>query len=272
MISFSVLMSLYAKERPQFLRQSLYSIFNQSLSPTEIVLVEDGPLTKELYDVLDEFKESHSELKIISLPVNGGLGKALNEGLKHCSHELVARMDTDDICFPERFEKQVSFMNENPDIDISGSWIEEFEGNVENKVSVRKVPSSHEEIANFIRKRNPLNHPAVIFRKSAVMHAGGYKHFPLFEDWYLWARMIVNGCRFANIPESLLHFRTSSDMMKRRGGLKYAKDSFRFQNELHRLGLISKFDAIKNGILRGLVYIMPNKLRSLVYSKALRSK
>lgn len=272
-MSFSVLMSVYNRERPEHLYQSLNSILiDQTLKPSEVILVEDGPLNAELYSVLDSFEKFHPELKRIRLPKNGGLGNALNEGLKHCSYEQVARMDSDDICFPARFEKQVLFMNKNPDIDISGSWIEEFEGNVENKVSVRKVPSSHEEIANFIKKRNPLNHPSVIFRKSAVIRAGGYKHFPLFEDWYLWTRMIANGCRFANIPESLIHFRTSSDMMKRRGGLRYAKDSFRFQNELHRLGLISKFDAIKNGILRGLVYIMPNKLRSLVYSKALRSK
>lgn len=269
---YSVLISLYSKERPDYLRLSLESIFHQSLPPNEVILVEDGPLTNELYAVLDEYECSYSQLKRIPLAINGGLGKALNEGLKHCSNELVARMDSDDVCFPNRFEKQVKFMTENPDIDISGTWIEEFENDIENKVSIRKVPITHEEIARYIGKRNPLNHPSVIFRKEAVLKAGSYQSFLLFEDWYLWARMMVNGCRFANIPECLLHFRTSLDVMSRRGGMKYAKSSFRFQKELHRLGLISGFDAVKNGIMRGVVYLLPNRLRALVYFKLLRSK
>lgn len=269
---FSVLLSLYSKEQPEFLKQCLDSIFNQTLLPNELILVEDGPLTDRLYTIVNEYEKFHPELKRVKLSVNVGLGKALNKGLKLCSNELVARMDSDDVCFPDRFEKQVKFMTENPDIDISGTWIEEFENDIENKVSVRKVPTTHEEIARYIGKRNPLNHPSVIFRKEAVLKAGSYQSFLLFEDWYLWARMMVSGCRFANIPECLLHFRTSLDVMSRRGGMKYAKSSFRFQKELYRLGLISGFDAVKNGIMRGVVYLLPNRLRALVYSKLLRSK
>ena len=271
MISFSVLISLYAKERLDFLRQSLNSVFNQTLPPTEVILIEDGPLTKELYKVLDEFKESHSELKIVPLSVNGGLGKALNEGLNHCSNELVVRMDTDDICFPDRFEKQIKFMESNPDIDISSAWLEEFEGEITNIKSIKKVPSTHKEVSLYIKSRNPLNHPAVVFKKSSVMKAGGYQHFPLFEDWYLWARMFKAGAKFANIQEPLLHFRTSPEMFKRRGGFKYAIYSAKFQWTLHKLGLISAFSSIKSSIVRGLVYTLPNNLRRLVYSKLLRS-
>lgn len=265
-------MSVYVKEKPEYLVSSLDSIFNQTLLPNEVVLVLDGPLTDELYKIVQEYSMNHSELKVVSLSVNGGLGRALNEGLKHCTHELVARMDSDDICFQDRFEKQVYFMKEHPDVDISSSWIEEFENNIENVTSIRKVPITHEKIARFIKKRNPLNHPAVIFRKSSVLKSGGYMHFPLFEDWYLWARMMTNGCRFANIPECLLHFRTSLNMMKRRGGFKYAKDNFKFQNELCRLGLISRLNAFTSGIVRGIVYLMPNTLRTLVYINLLRSK
>ena len=268
---FSVLMSLYAKERPDYLRQSLDSVFNQTLPPTEVVLVEDGPLTKELYQVLDEFKDSHPELKIISLTVNGGLGNALNEGLKHCAYDLVARMDTDDICFPDRFEKQIKYMSDNPNIDISSAWIEEFEGELKNVKSIRKVPETYQEISTYIKSRSPLNHPVVIFKKSVVESSGGYQHFPLFEDYYLWARMFKNCAKFANIQKPLLHFRTSSDMFKRRGGLKYAKDSFKFQWTLHKLGIISSFSAIKAGLIRGLVYTIPNRLRRIIYSKLLRS-
>ncbi len=272
MPGLSILLSVYAKENAEFLEQSLVSIFNQTLIPDEVILVEDGPLTNELYKILDSYGGLYPQLKRIPLSINSGLGHALNEGLKHCSNELVARMDSDDVCFPDRFEKQVKFMTENPNIDISGTWIEEFENHIENNVSIRKVPTSHEEIARYIGKRNPLNHPSVIFRKEAVLKAGSYQSFLLFEDWYLWARMMVNGCKFANIPECLLHFRTSLDVMSRRGGMKYAKSSFRFQKELYRLGLISGFDAVKNGIMRGIVYLLPNRLRALVYFKLLRSK
>lgn len=270
-MSFSVLMSLYIRERPEFLCQSFDSIFLQSLRANEIILVEDGPLTDELYNILDEYKSNHHELKSIKLPANSGLGEALNEGLKHCSHELVIRMDTDDICFPDRFEKQIEFMTKHPEVDISSAWLEEFEGDVTNVKTIKKVPASHSEIKTYIKTRNPLNHPAVIFRKSAVERAGGYKHFPLFEDWYLWARMIQCGARFANIQECLLHFRTSSDMFKRRGGMKYAIDSAKFQWTLHKIGLISSYCAIKASLLRGGVYIMPNFMRRWIYSKLLRS-
>lgn len=179
-------MSLYYKERPDYLRQSLDSVFNQTLPPDEVVMVEDGPLTDELYHVLDEYETKYPQFKRIPLAVNGGLGKALNEGLKHCSNELVARMDTDDICFPERFEKQIQFMTINPKTDISSGWIAEFQDDISNIKSIKKVPQSHEEVARYIKSRNPLNHPCVIFRKKAVERANGYQHFPLFEDWYLW--------------------------------------------------------------------------------------
>ena len=268
---FSVLMSLYSKERPEYLRQSLESVFNQTLLPDEVVMVLDGPVTEELYSVTKEYSTKYPQLKIIPLPENRGLGKALNEGLKYCTYDIVARMDTDDICFLDRFEKQVKFMTDHPEIDICSSWIEEFEGDIENVKSLKKVPETHEEISQFIGKRNPLNHPTVMFRKSAVLKAGDYQHFPLFEDWYLWARMFLNGARFGNISEPLLHFRTSAQMFKRRGGLKYAIDSTKFQWKLHELGIISTFGAIKSSIIRGTVYLMPNKIRSYIYTHILRS-
>lgn len=268
---FSVLMSLYYKERPDYLRQSLDSVFNQTLPPDEVIMVEDGPLTDELYRVLDEYGSIHPELKRIPLPVNGGLGKALNEGLKHCSHELVARMDTDDVCFPNRFEQQIRFMQANPQIDISSAWLAEFQNDITDVKSIKKVPETHKEIACYIKSRNPLNHPCVIFHKTAVENVGGYKHFPLFEDWYLWARMMKNGAVFANLQTSLLYFRTSPEMFMRRGGFKYAKDSALFQWTLHKLGLISSINALKASIMRGMVYILPNNIRALIYSKLLRS-
>ena len=270
-MEFSVLLSIYSKEHPEYLRESLESVFNQTLMPDEVVIVEDGSLTTELYSILDEYEKRYPQFKRVPLAVNGGLGNALNEGLKHCTYELVARMDTDDISFPDRFEKQVSFMINKPDTDICSGWIEEFEGVVDNVKSLKKVPETHQEIAEYIKKRNPLNHPAVMFRKSTVDRVGGYQHFPLFEDWYLWARMFADGAKFANIPARLLHFRVSAEMYKRRGGFKYAKDSAKFQFTLRKLGLISFASALKASIMRGAVYVMPNSIRALIYKKLLRS-
>lgn len=269
-MAFSVLMSLYEKERPEFLRQSLDSVFNQTLPADEVVLVQDGPLTDELESVVEEFAMKYSSLKVIVCETNQGLGLALAEGLRHCSYDLVVRMDTDDICKPSRFERQVAFMNDHPEIAASGTWIDEFIETVDNVVSSRITVETPDEIKEFARKRNPLNHPTVAFRKNAVELVGSYLHFPLFEDWYLWVRLIKDGYQLANIPEALLWFRTSPETFKRRGGWRYAKDSARFQFALQKYGFISFFEAVKNSCLRGAVYLMPNFIRGWVYNRFLR--
>lgn len=269
-MKFSVLMSLYFKERPEYLRQSLDSVFNQSQLPTEVILVEDGPLSQELYKILDEFKESHSELKIVSLPVNGGLGKALNEGLKHCSYELVARMDTDDIAKPDRFKKQMAIFDKYPQVEVVSSWIDEFKGTPSNVVSTRKLPEFPYEIYHYAKKRCPINHPVVMFKKDSVLFAGGYQHFPLFEDYFLWIRLLLNGSKFYNLQESLLLFRTSDDMYKRRGGLKHAITEIRFQNKIRKIGFISLSQFIENISIRFITRIVPNNFREYIYKKFLR--
>lgn len=269
-LDFSVLISVYIKENRDFLSYSLESIFNQVLIPKEVILVEDGPLTSDLYAVINEFQSKFPELKTVSLPTNQGLGRALNEGLKHCSYELVARMDTDDIAKPDRFQKQVEIFSQYPDVDVCGAWIDEFENKVTNVISTRKLPETHEEIALYAKKRCPLNHPVVMFKKSAVIAAGGYQHFPLFEDYYLWVRMLMNGARFYNIQESLLYFRFSPDMFKRRGGWKYAMDETRFQRFLFKRQFISFPELVKNVGVRFCVRLMPNSLRTFIYKKLLR--
>lgn len=267
---FSVLLSVYIKEQATYLRESLNSIFNQTLLPTEVILVKDGPLTDELNQVIEEYTLKYPIMKLISLSKNQGLGKALNEGLKHCSYELVARMDTDDIAKPTRFEKQIAIFENHPEIDVAGAWIDEFEGNPNNIISTRKLPENHTDIYSFAKKRCPVNHPVVMFRKSAVIAAGGYQHFPLFEDYDLWIRMLKNGSRFYNIPESLLFFRFSPDMFKRRGGWKYAKDEFKFQKKLFHSEFISTFCFIRNVSVRFISRMLPNHLRSILYKKVLR--
>ena len=267
---FSVLLSLYVKEQPSYLIQSLDSLFSQTLLPSEIILVKDGPLTEELDTIVSDYERRYPILKVVALAQNQGLGRALNEGLKHCSYDLVARMDTDDIAKPNRFEKQVRVFNEHPEIDICSAWIDEFEGDLTHIISTRKLPETHNEIARYAQVRCPINHPVVMFRKKAVLEAGGYQHFPLFEDYYLWIRMLVNGAKFYNIQESLLYFRFSPAMFKRRGGWKYAMDELHFQSLLRQKKFISWSTYIKNVVIRLVTRLMPNRLRAFVYKKMLR--
>lgn len=267
---FSVLLSIYHKEQPIHLQQSLDSLFAQTLPPSEVILVKDGLLTLELDQIIMEYVQKYPVIKVIPLTQNGGLGKALNEGLKHCSYDLVARMDTDDIAKPMRFEKQVEVFQKHPDIDICSAWIDEFEGDVSHVMSCRKLPEYHEDIARYAKSRCPLNHPVVMFRKEAVLNAGGYLHYPLLEDYYLWIRMLMNGCRFYNIQESLLYFRTSPDMFKRRGGWSYAMNEIRFQLMLKRIGFTSISQCAKNIMIRFIVRLTPNSVRQLIYRHILR--
>ncbi|MFV0582569.1 MAG: glycosyltransferase family 2 protein [Parabacteroides gordonii] len=269
-MQFSVLLSLYYKESPSFLRESLDSIFNQTLLPTDVVLVKDGPLNEELDLVINDFRIKYPILKIICIPVNKGLGKALNLGLQYCTYEIVTRMDTDDIAKPNRFEKQIEIFMNHPEIDIVSSWIDEFEGDTNHVLSIRKLPEYHKDIYQFAKKRSPINHPAVMFRKSSVLAAGGYKHFPLFEDYYLWVRMLMNGAKFYNLQESLLYFRSSSEMFKRRGGLNYALKELKFEQKLLEIKFISKSIFIKNILIRFISRLIPNKLRAIIYKHLLR--
>lgn len=262
---FSVLISVYYKEKTDYLTKALESIVNQTLLPDEIVLVEDGPLKQEQEEVISRFASLYKIFRIIKLARNQGLGKALNEGLKHCSYDLVARMDSDDISLPYRFEKQVSFMESHPEIDACSATINEFIDNPDNIISKRNLPETSEELYRFGKTRSPLNHPAVMFRKSAVLRAGGYQHFPLLEDYYLWVRMIIKGSRLYNLQEPLLLFRCSPNMYKRRGGLKYALTELKFQRMMHEIGYISLPKMITNSIIRFTARIIPNRLRSVLY-------
>lgn len=270
MQNFSVLISIYSKERPEYFRQCLNSIINQSVPPNEIVIVEDGPLTEELYDVISEYSNRYREIKINKLEKNYGLGKALNFGLGFCTNDLVARMDTDDIAMPNRFEKQLSVFEKYPQVEVVSSWIDEFDSSPQNIISTRKLPQYSYEIYQYAKKRCPINHPAVMFKKKSIQFAGGYLSFPLFEDYYLWIRLLINGAKFYNIQESLLLFRTSPEMYQRRGGLKYIRDEMRFQNLIKKLGFISFGDYIQNLFIRLFVRIVPNSTRRLIYNRFLR--
>ena len=265
---FSVLLSVYKKENPVYFSQSLDSIFSQTSFPDEVILVKDGPLTSELEQVIIQYQLKYSVLKVVSLPVNQGLGKALNEGLKYCSYDLIARMDTDDMAKPDRFEKQINIFEKYPDIDVCSSWIEEFEGNMNTITAIKKLPEHHYDILKYAKHRCPINHPAVMYRKEAVLRVGGYSGFP--EDYCLWVKMLLDGALFYNIQESLLLFRFSHDMIKRRGGWRYAVADIKSQISFYQLGFINVFTLFYNIIIRLIMRIIPNFIRSVIYKKLLR--
>lgn len=269
---FSVLMSVYYKENPRFLAESLNSVMNQTMPPDEVVVVKDGPLTDALDAVLDEYATKYPAIKLVPLDKNRGLGLALNEGLKHCAHEIVARMDSDDICKPHRFEKQLEVMRSNPDIDVVGSWIDEFTDDANHTIATRRLPEDHNSLKAYAKKRSPMNHPSIAFRKNAVMKAGGYMHFPLFEDYYLWVRMLNIDCRFANISESLVCMRISPEMYKRRGGMRYVRDEWRLQREFRKIGFISGREMAVNMAVRTIFRLAPNSLRGYMYKRFLRKQ
>lgn len=264
---FSVLIAVYDKEQPSYLRQSLDSIFNQELPPDEVVLVEDGPLNEELKAVIHEYGK---KLKIVKLKENKGLGLALRKGLDHCSYDIVARMDSDDIAKPKRFRKQMVWMVEHPETDVLGSWVEEFKDTPNNVVSIRKVPENSGELLRFSRKRNPMNHPSVMFRKQRVLNAGGYRDCPLFEDYDLWVRMLQNGAIFHNLQESLLWFRLSSQLYSRRGGRHYIRKEIAFQKQMHREGHISCGRMMLNILIRTTMRALPERWRKYGYLFFLR--
>lgn len=271
-MKFSVLMSIYHKENPIWFDRAMQSIWDeQTIKPNEIVLVQDGPLNDDLYKSIDAWKIKLSDVfKTIALDENVGLGDALNIGIKECSHELIARMDTDDISLPNRFEKQLKVF-ENSDIDICSSWVSEFDKDKKQILSYRKLPKKHDEIVSFAKKRCPINHPAVMYKKFVVQNAGGYKRMMFFEDYFLWARMIVNAAKFHNIQEPLVHMRAGYGQLERRSGLAYAKNEINLLKEFRKIGFLTTGEYIKNLFIRVPIRLMPIGILKFAYG-LLRSK
>ena len=259
----SVLMSLYKKEHPEYLRLALDSMINQTAKPDEIVLVEDGPLTPELYAVVKEYKEN---LTIVVNETNLGLGLALNEGLKACRNELVARMDTDDISVLTRCGKQLQYFNEHPEITILGGQIEEFIDSSEDVVGKRIVPETDTELKEFMKRRCPFNHMTVMFKKSDVIKAGNYQDWFWNEDYYLWIRLALEGFLFANLPDTLVHTRVGTEMYQRRGGKRYFESEIGLQKLMLNRKMISLGTFVMNCGKRFIIQrVLPNKIRGLVF-------
>lgn len=271
MEKYSVLMSLYVNEKPEYLRLAIDSMINQTISPNEIVIVEDGPLNDELYAIVKEYSEKHFGLfTVVVNKENLGLGLALNEGLKVCKNELVARMDTDDISKPERCEKQLHVFAENPELSIVGSFADEFYSSVDEIVSVRAVPEKHKDIYNFAKRRSAFNHPAVMYRKSKVLKNGGYSDLRRNQDVDLFGRMLFSGCKAENIGESLLYFRANDDLAKRRKSWQNTKSYIDTIKRFWKIGYASFSDYALVAVAQTGMFLMPVKLQHWVYKTFLR--
>lgn len=265
MESFSILISIYKKENPAWFREALDSIFAQTLQPTEIVLVEDGSLTPELYSVIDEYKERYPIFNIVRNETNLGLGLALRKGVEASTTDYLVRMDTDDIIPPYRFEHQMMKIIEG--YDVVSCWSQLFMESFDNVISVKTRPEKHEEIVKLAHRRSPICHAGTVFRKSALLKAGNYQHCKLYEDYHLVARLIMSGARFYNIQEVLYYVRTTPEQMSRRSGLDYLKTELAFFNEFKRMGFFTTKDFFVNCAMRIVVRLMPNIVRQKVLTK-----
>ena len=273
-IHFSVLLSLYNKENPLFLDQCLSSIWSdQSRLPSEIVLVIDGPIGDALKEKVMYWKNNIGDaFKIIQLRENVGLGKALNEGLKHCANEWIFRMDTDDICTPDRFEKQVAFIQENPDIVLFSGQVIEFDQDISNASILKAVPVGFEEIKKFAQKRCPFNHMAVAYRKSIIEELGSYQHHLFMEDYNLWLRVIGAGYKVGNLTDVIVYARVGNGMHARRKGFQYIKSEKQLRDLKKQLKLQSAFHANMLFVVRSMFRLMPTTLLSTIYNMFLRKR
>ena len=271
MAALSVLMSLYIKEKPEYVRECFESLLNQTITADEWVIVEDGPLSREMYTLLDEYQKKYPNLIIrIALEKNQGLGKALREGIPKCNNNLIARMDTDDIAKEDRFEKQLSEFKENPELDICGSHIIEFEGSLDNVLSKRIVPTKHNDIIKYQKTRSAFNHMTVMYKKEAVLKAGNYEDCPLMEDDLLWTKMILSGAHCSNLDEYLVYARTGIAMIERRGGWSYFQKYKSGKKRIMQTGFITKREYLKAIISQFLVSLLPKKIRLFVFKSLLR--
>jgi len=275
MEQFSVCTSVYKNDKPEFVMEALNSMLvHQSIKPSEIVLVQDGPVPDDLADLLHEYEGKYTEVfNIIRLEKNGGLGNALKLGVENAKYDLCARMDSDDICLPDRFEKQLAYLEAHPDCDIVGGQMTEFIDTPDNIVGRREVPLTNEEIYEFMKSRCALNHVTVMFRKEAVLKVGNYQDWFWNEDYYLWVRMMMHHCVFANIRDVAVNVRSGANQYARRGGKKYFDSEIGIKKLMLEKGMISRKEYLINYIERFIIQLMlPNSVRGWVFRTFARKR
>ena len=275
MKQFSVITSVYKNDKAEFIRVALDSMLvDQEKKPDEIVLVQDGPVPEGTTVLLSNYQERYGErLNVIKLNVNKGLGNALKLGVENAKYDIIARMDSDDICLPDRFEKQLTYLEANPECDIVGGQITEFIDTPENIVGKREVPCSNEDIYRYMRSRCALNHPTEMFKKESVLKAGNYQDWFWNEDYYMWVRMMEQGCVFANLPDVLVNMRSGLDQYGRRGGKKYFDSEIGIKRLMLEKGMITRKEFVINYVERFIIQLLlPNSVRGWVFRTFARKK
>lgn len=270
---FSVLMSIYKNDDATFLSLALESIYEkQTLKPDEIVIVFDGELTYELYKVVDEFIcDKQDIVKLVKLDRNHGLGEALRIGSEYCTSDYIMRMDSDDISDSNRFEIQMNYIEKNPNVDVLGCNIAEFNNSINEEMRIRSVPTHHNDIVKMAKKRNPMNHVTVCIKKSALVKCGGYETLLLLEDYYLWLKMIVAGCVLANINQNLVYVRVGNGFNSKRGSKTRIAGWRVLQNYMLKNRLINQTEALINMLYIRVFIYMPGNVRSFIYKNLLRN-
>ena len=270
---YSVVMSVYKNDILEFVDRALDSITTlQSLPPNEILLVVDGPVPNNLKSLIRHREQNYSSLyRVIWLKENRGLGNALRIGVEEAKYDIIMRMDSDDVAAPDRFQKQIEYLQNNPECDILGGQMSEFIGEESNIVGYRIVPCSNEKTYSLLKSRCPLNHVTVAMRRSKVLAVGNYQDWHYNEDYYLWIRMAEAGCKFANLPDTLVNVRVGEDMYARRGGWKYFKSEKGIQDYMLKRDIISFPRYLFNVAVRFCVQVaIPNKVRGFIFQKLFR--
>ena len=269
---FSVSMCVYGKDNPKHFDIAVQSILDQTIPPTEVILVVDGPVPDELDLVICKY-EVNPLFRTIRLEENQGHGNARRIGLENCNFDLVALMDADDISVSNRFEKQLKIFEKNPSISIVGGLITEFIDDPIDIVAKRTVPSEDSAIKTYMKKRCPLNQVTVMFKKAVVEQAGGYIDWHNEEDYYLWIRLALINAEFFNIVDVLVNVRIGPEMYERRGGWKYFKSEFDLQRFMYEKNIISFRQFFFNVSQRFIIQIiLPNSIRGCVYKQFAREK
>lgn len=268
MMKFSVLMSIYHKENPQNFDRAMQSVWDeQSIKPNEIILVEDGVLTDELYQSIKKWKEKLGGIfKVTSLEKNVGTGNAKKIGVEKCTNELIAVMDTDDISLPDRFNKQLAIFNAK-DIDVCGAWVGEFESDETKIISYRRVPEQQCNIIKFAKSRSPVNHPTAMYKRKLVLSVGNYaKHRRTSQDYDLFVRLILGGAKLYNIQEPLVNMRMGNEWLEgRRSGLKQAILEVNVQTEFYKMGFLNAYELFRNVVIGFTIRLLPKTLLKAVF-------
>lgn len=270
--SYSVLMSVYYKEKPEYLRQSIESMLNQTVQTNNFVIVCDGPLTEELDNVLEEYKAKNTDIfDIVRLENNVGIGAAVNEGLKQCKNELVAKIDADDIAFPERCELQLAMFNEDEKLTVLGGYMYEFDEDCNRPYSIRKVPLEYEGIKEFAKRRQPFNNITVMLKKTAVLEVGGYSKMNRCEDYDLYVRLLSAGYFCKNMENVLCAARVERNALSRRSSSDTLKWFVKSRWRAYRMNYSSISDVLIACTAQVIVFACPNKIQKFLYEKFLRN-